>query len=42
MNGHSVSCRVAISLSGEAVDSQEATQILRIIAGTVGDYYDLI
>ncbi len=33
MNGHSVSCRVAISLSGGGVDIQEATQILRIEAG---------
>ncbi len=30
MNGHSVSCRVAIPLSGGGVDSQEATQILQI------------
>ncbi len=30
MNGHSVSCRVAIPLSGGGVDIQETTQILRI------------
>ncbi len=30
MNGHSVSCRVAISLSGGGIDTQEATQTLQI------------
>ncbi len=30
MNGHNVSCRVAILLSGGGVDRQEATQILQI------------
>ncbi len=34
MNGGSVSCRVVVTLSGGGFDSQEATQILRIIAGT--------
>ncbi len=34
MNGHSVLCRVAIPLSGGGFDIREATQILRIIAGT--------
>ncbi len=34
MNGHNVSCRVSIPLSGGGVDIQEATQILRI-TGTV-------
>ncbi len=33
MNGHNVSCRVAVSLSGGGSDIQEATQILQIIAG---------
>ncbi len=38
MNGHSVSCRVGIPLSGGGFDIQEATQILRIEAGkSIGD-----
>ncbi len=38
MNGHSISCRVVISLSGGGVDIQEPTQILRILSGiSVGD-----
>ncbi len=33
MNGHSVSCRVIVILSGGGRDTQEATQILRTISG---------
>ncbi len=33
MNGGSVSCRVLVTLSGGGRDTQEATQILRTIAG---------
>ncbi len=39
MNGGSVSCRVSVPLSGGGVDRQEATQILRIIAGTCCQMY---
>ncbi len=37
MNGGSVSCRVVVTLSGGGRDTQEPSQILRIIAGKCCD-----